>query len=412
MQYSSVLDTEAFSYPFDSTKTHSCRVLVASRDKKYLDETTSQLQGIPDCNVSSHLILNGNLNPLVASADIPDILIFKVGKLWRSELAELPHHLSGLIVEKIIVSDNDDQECMRMAIQAGAKDFISPPLSSNELLESIQRLRSEMGVFKKKGQLVALINAKGGSGSSFIASNLAHIMSSIKRNNVVLMDLDIQFGALCHYLNMEPQRGLIEAIEHIEEMDEVALNAYLIKHKSGLKILETNPQTITLSEDIQYKNLGLLIDLILTCNDQLVVDLPRQIDLITSTVLERADKIILIVQQDIATVRDATRLVSILRKDLGLHSDKFQVVVNRHDKHASISVADIDKLLQTTNTHIIPNDFDNVHTCIDSGTPLYDHNKNAKSTRAIISLEETLMGNPNPPASGLLSRFSSYFNRL
>jgi len=412
MQYNSVLDAETFSYPFDSTETQVIQILVASRDKRFLDETIPQLQGIPDCNVSSNLILNGNINPLLGSADIPDILIFKVGKLWRSELAELPHYLSGLRAEKIIVSDNNDQECMRMAIQAGAKDFISPPLSSNELIESIQRLRAEMGVFKKKGQLIALINAKGGSGSSFIASNLAHIMTSIRKHSVVLMDLDVQFGALCHYLNMEPQRGLIEAIEHIDDMDEVALNAYLIKHKSGLKILETNPQSITLAEDIQYKNLGQLIDLILTCNDQLVVDLPRQIDLITSTVLERADKIILIVQQDIATVRDATRLVSILRKDLGLHSDKFQVLVNRHDKHASISVADIDKLLQTTNTHIIPNDFDNVHTCIESGSPLYEYNKNAKSTKAIITLEETLIGNPTPPAGGLLNRFSSYFNRL
>lgn len=298
-----------------------------------------------------------------------------------------------------------------MAIHAGAKDFISPPLTTTELIESIRRLRAEMGSLNKKGGLISVINAKGGCGATFIASNVAHMMSAISKLNVVLLDLDLQFGTLCHYLNMEPQRGLMEAIQHIEDMDEVALHAYLLKHESGLKILETNPQGVSLAEDIPDKKLRTLVDLLLSCHDEVIVDLPRQIDMLTSTVLERSDKIMVVLQQDITAIRDATRLIKILRSELGISDEKIQVVVNRYSKNSSITLADIEKALKTKDVQLIPNDFINAHECVDAGIPLYEHNKKAPSTRAIMALETSLGGRSCRQNSGLMNRVSSYFKR-
>lgn len=411
MQLSTEISSPLTPYAFSKGAEEEFHILVASRDKRSLEELQYLVSEQFNCKVSSNLMLNGQTNPLQGCNTNPDLIVFKVSDKWRTELADLPDSLGGLKIEKVIVSDNDEQECMRMAIQAGAKDFICPPLTSNDLIESIRRVRSEMGSIKQRGKLVSIINAKGGAGASFIASNVAYIMSAVSKMNVVLLDLDLQFGTLCHYLNLEPQRGLIDAIQNINELDEVALHAYLLKHKSGLKILESNPHGVTLSEDVPEKKLNILLDLLLSCHDEVVADLPRQIDLLTSTVLEKSEKILVVVQQEIASIRDATRLISIFRKDLGIQREKIQVIVNRYNKNASIEIKDIEKALKVDSIYKIPNDFKNAHECIDAGIPLYEYDKNATSTRAFMALESSVGGRSLRTGTGLINRVTSYFKR-
>jgi len=411
MQLSTEIKPSLSSYEFSDNSGDEFHIMVASRDKRSLEELTNLVSEQFNCKVSSNLMINGQTNPLLGCSDNPDLIVFKVCDLWRTELAHLPDSLSGLKIEKVIVSDNDEQECMRMAIQAGAKDFICPPLTSNDLIESIRRLRSEMGAIKQRGKLISVINAKGGAGASFIASNVAYIMSAVSKMNVVLLDLDLQFGTLCHYLNMEPQRGLIDAIQHINDLDEVALHAYLLKHKSGLKVLESNPHGVALSEDVPEKKLTVLLDLLLSCHDEVVADLPRQIDFLTSTVLEKSEKILVVVQQEIAAIRDATRLISIFRKDLGIPRDKVQVIVNRYNKNSTISLSDIEKALKVDCIYKIPNDFINAHECIDAGIPLYEHSRSAASTKAVMALESAIGGRSLQMDSGLINRVTSYFKR-
>ncbi|MBU3071486.1 AAA family ATPase [Aestuariicella sp. G3-2] len=407
MQMEHHISDNPASRPYIETKQSCVNVLIASRDKKGLDEITHAIGETPGFRINQRHFVNGDINPLTGLSIIPDILIFKVSAQWREELQQLPIHLIHSNLETIIVSDREDKECMRMALQIGARDYLSPPLSSSELIESIRRLRSKMGSIVRQGKLVSCINAKGGCGSTFIASNIAHIMSSVSRFNTVVMDLDLQFGTLCHYLNLEPKRGLVEAIQNIDSLDEIALQAYLLKHKSGLKVLETNPQGIALSEDIPEARLGKLLDLLLACHDTVVVDLPRQIDFVTSTVLERSDHILLTVQQDLSALRDAVRLTNILRKDLGINDEHIKVIVNRYNKRSNITLRDIEKALKVTECLTIPNDFSNVHLSVESGIPLYDNNKNSAAIKAMITLQQQLLGQTTP-TKGLFNKLSTY----
>ncbi|GAB3100833.1 AAA family ATPase [Aestuariicella hydrocarbonica] len=407
MQMEHHLSHEHASRPFVEKGRRDTHVLIASRDRKGVDELSQMIGSAAGFRLSQRHIINGDINPLLGASIIPDILIFKVSSRWREELQQLPAYLSSSNLETIIVSDSEEKDCMRMAIQIGARDYISPPLSSGELIESIRRLRSEMGTIIRKGKLISCINAKGGCGSTFIASNIAHIMASASKLNTVVMDLDLQFGTLCHYLNLEPKRGLVEAINNIDSLDEIALQAYLLKHHSGLKVLETNPLGIALAEDIPESKLGQLMDLLLACHDTVVVDLPRQIDLLTSTVLERSDHILLTVQQDISALRDAVRLISILRQDLGIANEHINVVVNRYNKRSNITLSDIEKALKVNQCLLIPNDFSNVHQSVESGIPLYDGNRGAAAIKAMIALESQLLGQTTK-SKGLFNKLSAY----
>ncbi len=100
------------------------------------------------------------------------------------------------------------------------------------MLAAVRRLTRELKSSKKTGssELIAFINAKGGSGGSFLAANIAHLLVAVSNRKVALVDLDLQLGNLTQYLDLEPKRGLIEALDVAADLDGVSIEAYLTKH--------------------------------------------------------------------------------------------------------------------------------------------------------------------------------------
>jgi len=117
---------------------------------------------------------------------------------------------------------------------------------------------------------------------------------------------------------------------------------------------------------------------------------------------------VLIVQQSVATLRDATRLLTCLRHDLGVAKERIVVVVNRYEKNSGITVEDIRTTLVCGELALVPNDFATVSACIDTGTPLLAQARNAAVTRAVVALQSRL-GGSQVAQQGLLSRTLSGF---
>src|SRR6185437_10287252 len=67
--------------------------------------------------------------------------------------------------------------------------------------------------------------------------NIAHALTAVSHKRVALVDLDLQFGAIPLYLDLFPKRGVLQALENIEELDETALAGYMVRHASGLDVL-------------------------------------------------------------------------------------------------------------------------------------------------------------------------------
>ncbi len=394
-------------YPSSIAKEKTLDILIAGHNRKQLQQLKDALSNLSGYRITARLMTNGENNPLEGIKIIPDILVFNASDRWSRELQELPRFLNSLKLELIIVSDCENRDCMRMALQIGARDFIYPPLSTKELIASIKRIRGELGSFHRQGQLISTINAKGGCGSTVLACNLAHTLAAVRKLDTVVVDLDLQFGTLCHYLNLQPNHGIRAALEHIDELDELALRAYLLNHSSGLKVLETHPKDIALAEDISDHALNQLLDLLLVCHDSVIIDLPRQIDLLTSTVLERSDHILVTLQQDISALRYATRLLEILRKNIGIDNDNIEIIVNRYNKNASIDLKDICSTLSVDRCHTIPNDFTNIHQSVETGIPLYELNRKSGASKAIIELEHQLFGQPTHQ-KGIFNKLSRY----
>jgi pilus assembly protein CpaE len=247
------------------------------------------------------------------------------------------------------------------------------------------------------------MNAKGGCGSTLLGCNTAHALTAVSHRRVTLLDLDLQFGAIPVYFDLFPKRGILQALENIDGLDEAAFNGYLVEHSSGLRILGHASEDALPTQTVNPQHLSHLLTLALRGSDHVVVDLPRRMDAVAATVMERAQHVVLIVQQSVATVRDATRLMNCLRREMDVSKERIVIVVNRYDKDAAITAEDIRSTLACGDLSLIPNDFRNVSECINTGKPLLEHARSAAVTRALVDLHSRL-GGTAVDRQGLLAR--------
>ena len=302
-----------------------------------------------------------------------------------------------------------DARLMRLAMQAGARDFIMGPQLIDDTLTAVRKILKE-DIYDhtvSERALTAVVNAKGGAGASTIACALAYAFATREGIQTLLLDLDLQFGTQCLRLNLDSPQGLVDALDSIESLDEIALMGYVAKHASGLHVLNRPEREIILPGEIDEKRLKRFIGLAHKCYEHLVVDLPRLIDPVFNLVLEQANHIILVMQQELSSVRDAQRMIQIMTEDLGLPIDRIIPVLNRYERNNSFGLGEVERVLALKSIIIVPNDFKNLRMASNLGVPIAEHAPKSPATQAIQKLAETLGGKRHPANQGMLRQFLS-----
>ncbi|MGR6035579.1 MAG: AAA family ATPase [Candidatus Nitrosoglobus sp.] len=385
-------------------------ILVAGRDKQRLDEIGGSFHDQPNLQVRIHHIGNGHADPLHGMALQPDILLLVLSAAWEGELRVFQSHTTSERPAMIVIGPAGDTQVMRKAMQAGARDFFTYPAPLEELLASILQIAKDIHsrAITERGTLTAVINATGGSGGSFLACNIAQMMTVHSKLKVALIDMDLQFGNLPLYLDINIRNNFSEALGAVEQLDAVALEGYMSKHSSGLHLLASSAEEVLLPWEISERDLNRLVDVALHAYQQVIIDLPRQIDALTSTVLERADNVVIVMQESLASIRDAKRLLRIVQRDLAVLDTRIRIIVNRHQDKSDISLADLRESLKVPSFLLVPNDFKRVMHAINTGVSLLESEKHAAVTKAILKIAKELSGEAQTPPSGVLQKALSY----
>lgn len=389
-------------------------ILVAGRDKQELLDLEGILQERTDFKVKISLAANGHFDPLHDIQALPDLLILCLSEACENELQQLSERppASRPPVIAITATDNEPQ-VMRYAMRAGARDFITRPVNLDSLIEAVNLVANEKHTHTTDGSLMtAVVNAKGGSGATFLAANLAHVLAKEGRQKIALIDMDLQFGTLGLYLDLQPTMGIVEVLEYSQDLDAVALKAYMTEHESGVYLLAATQKSVVLPREIDLQKLSDLMNTLQSTFDHVIVDLPRQIDAVTIAVLERADNVVITTQQSLMHLRDTIRLKSILKDELGIKEKRMVVVVNRYDSNDAITLADINKMLSDGSVSLVPNDYKRATENINLGIPLYNQSRNSAITKAVVNLAARLSNrNISTDKNGVFSRMFGRFSK-
>jgi pilus assembly protein CpaE len=310
-----------------------------------------------------------------------------------SQELQFLNELDGKKAAIIIIGDHDNIGLLSLAIRVGVKDFIDAKTYEaqlNKVFCNVKKNITHLYNSNNAKRINAIINAKGGSGASFIASNVAYVLSKETRSKVALVDLDVQFGSIGLNFDKAPKYTLTEALAVINDLDALSLEAYMVKYSDTLSLLMPSPTEILLPGEVNVSHLRKMLDLLKTQYSQIVVDLPRLIDPVSSMAMEQADQVTLVLQQSLAQFNDGRRLIQILNKDLDMPLDKIAIVVNRYDPKNSLRIDDLKNIVHHSQVYTIANDYDRVASASNLGVPLCESSPQSEIAHDLKELAKNL----------------------
>jgi pilus assembly protein CpaE len=390
---------------------YKLNVLISGRSRKAVDTARDLLADNDRCRTKTKVITNGQMDPLAGLDRHPDLLILcdlQCEEEMQSLAAMPPAERPALLV----FGAGDDPAAIRLAMRAGARDYLTLPLDEQELNTAVDQVAADLAetMVDDSGDLHVFVNGKGGSGATFLATNVAHGLASSGKK-VTLVDLDLQFAGLCRYLDLAPANDLLEAVHAIDDMDEISAEAFTSKHDSGLRLLSGKGEKLHLTSDIEPERIVGMLQAYQSFNDYVIVDLPRHIDVLSAAVLENADRITVVTQQSFPHLHDTARLLQIMREDLGIRDSQLTVVVNRYVKDSPILMKDIENTLRVQDIVRIPNHYRVTAESINTGIPLSQLTQKAAVSRGVRDFYRSIAGEPANDESMATRAFQSLFRR-
>lgn len=320
-----------------------------------------------------------------------DFVLWSLGEDRESALAaalERTERPAALLV----IGPAGDAQAMRMAMRMGARDYLSLPLSFEEVGGTLQTIALSLAPASShvRPQITTVINAKGGAGGSFVATNLAHIMVSNDQLQTALLDFDMQFGVQPLNLDLTLNHSLSEVVSSVDRLDAVALRGYMAKHSSGVYVLGEKLENVILPGELKVDQVARLMTLSTQSFDQVVIDLPRYIDPLFSAVVTKSHHIVLVMQQTLAHVRDAKRLLMLLAREFDVAPEQIVVVINRYQEKASITAQAIAETIGHSELQLLHNDYRRAAVAMDTATPLNESAPAAQLTKDLLALSRHL----------------------
>jgi len=245
------------------------------------------------------------------------------------------------------------------------------------------------------GRVVAVMAGKGGSGKTVTATNLAMALTMQRGDDrVVIVDTDLQFGDVALLLQMDPSRTLLDVSRRIEELSDAKLESMLLRHESGLRVLPA--PVLPVSEDeVPAKVIAAVVDRLRTLYDIVVIDTPPIFDDHLITVLEQADDVLVVVDMDLPSVKNAKIALDALRGS-GFPMGRLQLVVNRVNAKARLDLVELERSLGLRVAGSIPSDR-LVPQSVNEGIPVVALSPRSRVARAFHVLAGLIRLGDAPP---------------
>ncbi len=254
-------------------------------------------------------------------------------------------------IKVVLIAEDVTPASLHQLLRKGADEFVPYPLPENELQEAIERMNRPDPVLQaqsnsvplasgetKEGALFVVQGLAGGVGSTTLAVNLAWELATVSAKEppkVCLLDLDLQYGTVSTYLDLQRRDSVFEMLSESSSMDDDVFAHSLQTFDEKLQVLTSPadmvPLDIITSEDIQN-----VIDMARKHFDYVVVDMPKTLVTWSETVLNAAHVYFAMIELDMRSAQNALRLKRALMAE-ELPFDKLRFALNRAPKFTDLS---------------------------------------------------------------------------
>lgn len=304
----------------------------------------------------------------------------------------------GLVL--MMVAESVTADLLRAAMRCGVSDVLEAPLDEEKIEAAIEQFAHD--VLKRKsaariaepapsgrGRIVTVSSAKGGSGKTVMATNVALLLNRIPDKKVVLVDADLQFGDVCLLLQVEPRFTMVNAAHELHHLDAEMLDSLLTEHPSGLRVLAA-PLEPAFADDITTAGLMQMIDVLQENYDYVVVDTASMLDELILSLIEKSDDVLMVVDMDLPSLKNAKLALETLRL-LKFSTANVKLVMNRSNAKNKLNNKEIEGALKMEIAASVPSDA-SVPNSVNEGRPVVETDPKGKVAKGFESVAALVAG--------------------
>jgi pilus assembly protein CpaE len=298
----------------------------------------------------------------------PDAFVFDIRGLER--LPREVAHAKKLFptTGMVILASALDPAAMLEAMRVGVNEWVAEPVNLEDLDAALHRVARAV-TKPMMGRAIAVLGAKGGVGSTTVAVNLATALRRLSSQPTLLIDLHLAHGDAAVFVGIEPRFSVLDAIENIHRLDETYLKGLVSATKAGPDLLASSNRR--LQGIVETMRVRALIEFATTAYSFVVLDCPRA-DATMVEAIDAASMVIVVANQELATLRSASRIAADLRMRCG--AERVKLAISRFDPESDITVPDVEQVMGGPVKYVFPSDYRAAVAALNKGEPLFTQN--------------------------------------
>jgi len=287
----------------------------------------------------------------------------------------------------IYVSKSDSFQMLRQLYRSGISEWLRFPEEMDEFENVIERTldiqkqqerqkeKTRQSAEQQNGNVVSVYSGKGGSGTSFLAANIAHSLALRLPNRVLLIDLNLQFGDIQALLDIKHERDIGDLKSVIKELTLSQINNVLFKHEdSALHILlsPSNPQE---AEHFKGDDIEAIIKACRDHYDAIILDIPKEMNEISVGALNQTSYLLYVTELDRPSIARMQSVLALLDRYHLVKEDRISLLVNRYSRKRDVGLDELKKMCSHPISGTVADHFKAIQSHINLGEPMLKHRK-------------------------------------
>ena len=289
----------------------------------------------------------------------------------------------------------NDIALYRELTEAGVADYLVKPITEKALAGALSRAQETTAPpvappSSDECEKIVIVGARGGVGASTTAVNLAWIYAEEFKKKTALVDLDLEFGTIALSLDLEPTRGLREALETPARIDNLFISSATAKLSDNLSIMATE-ENLSGGHNFSPNAVEVLFETLAHDHECILVDLPRSLYGVRDQVIQQANRVILVTELSLPALRDSIRLLGIIED--AAPKIPITVVANRcKGGQQAMSQGEFQKALGRKVDLLIADESKTFNDAANTGKPLVHHASRSKAAKSLRKIAEITYG--------------------
>jgi len=367
------------------------KVLVISENNKLL-LNISNFEFFKQNIINLSIVRSSLLNATQRIAnEMPDVIVLEMDSAHQQDF-ELAERFKSQYknMTLMMMAKESSSELLLKAMHSGFSEVIANPPTEEQLKKALDRHQAKrLTNASNDSKVLSFISCKGGSGSTFIATNLGYILAAAFNKKVLLIDVNAYFGDASMYVSdKKPSMTLADISNQMNRLDFSFLESSLITVVPNYKILAAADDPAN-SVEILPEHLEKIVRIARNYYDFIILDVGRQIDGLTVKALDISDVVYPVLQLVLPYIRNAKHILDLF-KSLGYSTKKVKPIINRYEKSGKLKISDLNNVLGMQSVITMPNDYDAVTDSLNQGVSVYQLYKSKPITNSLITLAEAI----------------------